>query len=142
MKDSFGISKVPGFAIVDDATNQKFVKLEGFSTEELTTWLQDLVDGKVTPHYKSAEVPAEAYDEESLVIVGKNWQKEVMDVDKSVFLFFYAPWCGHCKSAKPDWAKFAGEFKTSEDLVVAKMDATENDPPHPAVKIQGFPTFY
>lgn len=88
MKDSFGINNLPGLAIVDDATNKKFVKHEGFSVEELKDWLDQLLKGSLSAHYKSAEVPAEAYDEDSLVVVGKNWDKEVINVDKNVFLFF------------------------------------------------------
>jgi len=58
-----------------------------------------------------------------------------------VFVFFYAPWCGHCKSAKPEYEKLK-EKLGNDDVVIAKFDATENDIPHGKVDVQGFPTFY
>jgi len=49
---------------------------------------------------KSQDVPKEREDENSVVLVGKNFEEELKG--KNVFVFFYAPWCGHCKTAKPE----------------------------------------
>jgi len=43
---------------------------------------------------------------------------------KSVFIKFYAPWCGHCKKMKPDWDKLMEEYKDSKTAVVAEVDCT------------------
>merc|ERR1739848_724124 len=43
-------------------------------------------------------------------------------------VFFYAPWCGHCKKAKPEWAE------------AAKMLEEDNRPLAQKYQIQGFPT--
>jgi len=95
-------------------------------------------EGKLQSFSKSQEVPAEREENNVVVLVGKNFESEVRG--KNVLVFFYAPWCGHCKSAKPEYEKLKAELNRS-DIVVAKFDATENDVPHPKIDIQGFPTF-
>lgn len=40
--------------------------------------------------------------------------------DSKWFIMFYAPWCGHCKRAKPEYAKFAQSMKG--EVNVAKVD--------------------
>lgn len=46
-------------------------------------------------------------------------------------------WCGHCKKLAPIWEEL-GEAVKGADLVIAKMDASNNDAE--GVEIQGFPT--
>ena len=48
-----------------------------------------------------------------------------------------APWCGHCKKLAPEYEKVGTAFKDVDNVVVAKIDATENDTPE---DIKGFPT--
>merc|ERR1719215_570525 len=43
---------------------------------------------------------------------------------KTVFLKFFAPWCGHCKSMKPDWDKLMAEFEGHATTLVADVDCT------------------
>jgi len=52
---------------------------------------------------------------------------------------YYAPWCGHCKKLKPTWEEL-GDHVLGSDVIVAKLDATENK--IKSLKIEGFPTIY
>ncbi len=61
--------------------------------------------------------------------------------DKMVFLKFYAPWCGHCKSLAPAWDALTDDFKDSETLYVGECDCTADCKDlcqH--VGVQGYPT--
>jgi len=60
---------------------------------------------------------------------------------KTVFLKFFAPWCGHCKSMKPTWDALMTEFADHKSILVADVDCTAGGKPLcDANGVQGFPT--
>eukprot|EP00584_Thalassiosira_punctigera_P000892 CAMPEP_0172536470 /NCGR_PEP_ID=MMETSP1067-20121228/8230_1 /TAXON_ID=265564 ORGANISM="Thalassiosira punctigera, Strain Tpunct2005C2" /NCGR_SAMPLE_ID=MMETSP1067 /ASSEMBLY_ACC=CAM_ASM_000444 /LENGTH=218 /DNA_ID=CAMNT_0013321549 /DNA_START=30 /DNA_END=686 /DNA_ORIENTATION=+ len=68
-----------------------------------------------------------------------NWEAET--AGKTVFLKFFAPWCGHCKKLKPDWDKLMDEFSSSSTQLVADVDCTADGKPLcDANGVKGFPT--
>mmetsp|Transcript_31751 Transcript_31751/g.66565 ORF Transcript_31751/g.66565 Transcript_31751/m.66565 type:complete len:219 (+) Transcript_31751:100-756(+) len=68
-----------------------------------------------------------------------NWEAETSG--KSVFLKFFAPWCGHCKKLKPDWDKLMDEFAGSASQLVADVDCTAGGKPLcDANGVKGYPT--
>lgn len=50
-----------------------------------------------------------------------------MESDKYHLVEFYAPWCGHCKKLAPIYEEVAKYFRGFDKLVIAKVDATENE---------------
>jgi protein disulfide-isomerase A1 len=87
---------------------------------------------------KSAAVPEEPLDEGVTVVVGSTFDDIVKNPKNDVLLEVYAPWCGHCKSLAPIYAKLAKRFKDIDSVVIAKMDGTENEVP--GLEVQGYPT--
>jgi protein disulfide-isomerase-like protein len=60
---------------------------------------------------------------------------------KTVFIKFFAPWCGHCKKMAPDWNKLMGEFENHATVLVADVDCTAAGKPLcDSNGVQGFPT--
>jgi len=53
----------------------------------------------------------------------------------------FAPWCGHCKSMKPDWDKLMEQYADSATQLIADVDCTaEGKPLCDANGVKGFPT--
>ena len=64
---------------------------------------------------------------------------------ESKMYFFYADWCPHCKSAKPEWDKFHKQFNNKQigtyNIVPVGVDCSEGD--NPLIQefgVDGYPT--
>merc|ERR1719399_2085939 len=67
-----------------------------------------------------------------------NFDETLLDSEGMWLVAFVAPWCGHCKNLKPEWAKAATELKGI--INVAVVDATANEGLSGRFGVQGFPT--
>eukprot|EP00439_Symbiodinium_sp_Y106_P016274 s4979_g2.t1 len=60
---------------------------------------------------------------------------------KTVFVKFFAAWCGHCKKMKPDWDKLMKEHSGSKDILIADVDCTAGGKSKcEEVGVRGYPT--
>ncbi|KAF4122639.1 protein disulfide-isomerase A1 [Geosmithia morbida] len=133
--------KFPAFAIQNTEDNQKFPfdQDSDITLDAITKFADDFVAGKLEPSVKSEPIP-ETQEGPVTVVVAKNYADIVLDDTKDVLIEFYAPWCGHCKALAPKYEDLASQYAASDfkdKVVIAKVDATQNDVPD---EIQGFPT--
>lgn len=88
--------------------------------------------------YKEPEV-----DDKDVVVLKEGNFSDFIENHKFVMVEFYAPWCGHCQALAPEYAAAATELKAAnEDVVLAKVDATEENDLAQEYDVQGFPTIY
>ncbi|GMI97009.1 PROTEIN DISULFIDE ISOMERASE 2, ARABIDOPSIS THALIANA PROTEIN DISULFIDE ISOMERASE 2, PDI-like 1-4 [Hibiscus trionum] len=95
----------------------------------------DFEDSDSNP-YKEPEV-----DDKDVVVLKQGNFSDFIKNNKFVMVEFYAPWCGHCQSLAPEYAAAATELK-GEEVVLAKVDATEENELAQEYDVQGFPTVY
>uniref|UniRef100_H2ZN95 Protein disulfide-isomerase n=1 Tax=Ciona savignyi TaxID=51511 RepID=H2ZN95_CIOSA len=138
----FGLaeSDIPSYRIIKMSENMAKFKPDSpdLTTEAISAFTSKVVDGKVDRHLMSAELPEDWNKNPVTVLVGSNFQDVAYDKKKKVFVEFYAPWCGHCKSLAPIWEKLGEKYTDADDVVVAKMDSTANE--LSLFEISGFPT--
>jgi len=110
---------------------------------DLDAFLAAHDQGTLKVHIKSEPDVPEHLAEAVKVVTGNSFQSLVIDNTKDVLVEFYAPWCGHCKKLEPVYLKMAQELEAegATELVIAKMDATLNDPPE-NINVRGYPTIY
>ncbi|TDH69123.1 hypothetical protein CCR75_005447 [Bremia lactucae] len=125
--------------VFDHKADDLIAKVTDGLADDLIAFETSYLNGNLTPQLKSAE-PEDDSDEAVKVIVGKDFQKRVIDNDKDILLEFYAPWCGHCKSLAPKYEELAENFADVDSIIIAKMDATANEIDHAGVNVRGFPT--
>ena len=102
---------------------------EEITEENLLKFVDNWENKKIKPFMKTEKEPLpEDNDGDVFVVVGNSYKKEVLNNDKDVVLYFFAPWCEHCKEFYPKYEKLARKLKKKNpNLLMAKMDATEND---------------
>ena len=54
---------------------------------------------------------------------------------------FYAPWCGHCKKAKPEFTAAAEHFSDDPKVELAAVDCTTNKQVCTSMGVGSYPTF-
>ena len=131
-KEAITVVKVKGM------TKFKYEPNHIDSIENLKAFIEGIKDGSIEAKLKSAEPPAKPTVGGLTTIVGTTFKDIILDPTKHALVEFYAPWCGHCKNLVPIYEKVAKRFEDTDNVVVAKCDATLNEVD--GIYVKSFPT--
>lgn len=80
-------------------------------------------------------------DEESdVVFLSDETFKTFLKKKKHCLVLFYAPWCFHCKNAKPEYIKAAEVFRDDPKVEFAAVDCTKHSGICSAYEVRGYPS--
>lgn len=74
---------------------------------------------------------------------GRDFRRAIESGPEKLLVMFYAPWCGHCKNAKPELSAFSNELLADEGVgnAVVAVDCTNLALRESCRGISGYPTF-
>ena len=139
LADYVGINQkdLPLVAILDTRKEfKKYIMKEEINYENIINFIKDWEENKLKRSLKSEKEPKDN-NGNVLIVVGKTYEKEVINNDKDVMVIFYAPWCSHCKEFMPKYEEAAKIMKGNDKLIMAKIDGSANEVE--SVAITGFP---
>ena len=142
LADYVGIKEkdLPLVSILDTRKDfKKYIMKGDINYDNILKFFQDWEQNKLKRALKSEKEPKNNNDIVR-VIVGKTFEKEVINNDKDVMLIFYAPWCNHCKEFMPKYEEAANKLKVNDKLIFAKIDGSANEVE--SITISGFPTLF
>ncbi|KAK6167382.1 hypothetical protein SNE40_021422 [Patella caerulea] len=85
------------------------------------------------------KIPEEIEPESEMIELSDATYDEVI-AEKTVFVKFYAPWCGHCKRLAPTWLELAQIYSGRDDVIIADVDCTRYSDICKNNQIRGYPT--
>ncbi|CAF1340646.1 unnamed protein product, partial [Didymodactylos carnosus] len=78
--------------------------------------------------------------ETSVLHLNDENMKNTLKKKKHALVMFYAPWCGHCKNAKPEFNNAAAVFKDNTKVAFCAVDCTKSQKNCELYEVRGYPT--
>jgi len=127
----YGVSGFPTLKFFAKGSTEAEDYSKGRTAQDVVSFIND----KAGTSAKVIEPPSAV-----MVLNDDNFDGIALDRTKDVLVEFYAPWCGHCKKLAPVYETVANAFMNEENVIVAKVDATENSALASRYEVKGYPT--
>ena len=131
MGEKFGIKGFPTIKYFPKGKTTAEEYSGGRTADTIISW----VNSKVGLNRKLKSAPTSV-----TVLTEQNFESVVLTSKKHVLVEFYAPWCGHCKSLAPKYEQLASVFAGDKEVIIAKVDATEEQGLGTKYGVSGYPT--
>lgn len=127
----FGVTGFPTLKWFASGSTEPTAYEGGRSADDLVKFVNEKTGYSV----KIKKAPSAVHE-----LTAENFDAIVKDESADVLVEFYAPWCGHCKSLAPHYAKAANAFKTEKGCRIAALDADSHRDTAQAYGVSGYPT--
>ncbi|XP_075149520.1 protein disulfide-isomerase A5 [Haematobia irritans] len=149
---------IPGVLAALDATKESSIaeqyKVQGYPTIKYFVNGQFKFDVNVRDADKIIEFMKDPKEPPPPPPPEKSWEEEDTEVvflkddnfsttlkrKKHALVMFYAPWCGHCKSTKPEFNAAAKALKDDSRMILAAVDCTLENTVCSQHDVRGYPT--
>jgi len=132
----FGVTGYPTIIYFKDG-KEAFKYTEGRKEKDFVSFMKDPKEPPPPPP------PEPAWSETSSDVVhltAENFNKVVKAKKSHVLVMFYAPWCGHCKKAKPEYVEAAAALAENKKIKMAAIDCTVHGSICSEHDVKGYPT--
>merc|ERR1712096_520652 len=83
--------------------------------QALQQMVQDRANGGSKRSSGSSSGGSSSSSDDVVTLTDDNFEDLVLEGDDTWLVEFYAPWCGHCKSLAPHWARAATDYEGGRD---------------------------
>lgn len=122
--------QLPALGILD-ATNRRKYRMfnQEINEANILKFVSDWENHLIKPYYRSEPIPEKNDTELVMKVVSKNFEKEVIDNDKDVFIMFYSSkTCRSCLVFSTLIEEMSRRIKDKNpNLIIAKIDGSKND---------------
>jgi protein disulfide-isomerase-like protein len=126
----YGVSGYPTIKFFPKGSTTPVDYDGGRTADTIIQW----VNGKIGTSRKLKSIPSAV-----TTLTTDNFDELVL-ASKAALVEFYAPWCGHCKTLAPKYEKLGQVFAGDKNVVIAKVDATEDGDLASRFDVSGYPT--
>ncbi|KAL3528739.1 hypothetical protein ACH5RR_008061 [Cinchona calisaya] len=135
----FGLEESNNIVVIafDYNSSSKYLLESDPAPAKIEEFCSGLFHGTLSPFYKSQPIP-DNKDANVLTVVGKTFNDLVLRSSTNILLEVHTPWCITCEATSKQVEKLAKHFKGLENLVFARIDASENE--HPKLQVEEYPT--
>ncbi|KAL3836941.1 hypothetical protein ACJMK2_022344, partial [Sinanodonta woodiana] len=130
--------KIQGFPTVKYFKDGAFAW--DFNERTADKFLEHMKNPTEPPPPPPTEAKWEEVESDVVHLTDENF-KNILKKKKHALVMFYAPWCGHCKKAKPEYMQAAAKYKDDNKVVFAAIDCTTHNTMCTSHDVTGYPTF-
>ncbi|XP_037826152.1 protein disulfide-isomerase A5 [Lucilia sericata] len=107
---------------------------------EATKIVDFMKEPKEPPPPPPPEKSWEEEEDSEVLFLNEQTFSSTLKRKKHALVMFYAPWCGHCKSTKPEFNAAAKALKEDPRMILAAVDCTRDNSVCLQQEVRGYPT--
>lgn len=119
---------LPIIRLVQPRNRMRRYSLESpITVQTIKTFVDDFENNRLKPLLASAPIPAQPYEGDVRIVVGKTFKDVVLNSGQDVLVLFCNPNHYVCKSFEPVFSNIASKLKRMSNIILAEVDTSANE---------------